>query len=384
MLRTILAGTPQCSDDWVIIRDRHNKLNGKSRSVDTVKKHYNTLLKLPVPTGRKKMHPLHRLALAVDREVSKVIGVHMMNDVLALDPFGGLDQEFERAESEMEQYGFDFNLPPDFSKPLPDKDAVVDEDEGEDEDEPSTTTGAAAEVEAEVEGEVDEEVYQSLDVDNGSNEADPVPSIQSPAWNFDEITGPTPGSTPAPAVPEPSTLADPATPAESSPRAQASLLKLFGARQQASSSGTALKAGPVPFPLSKSAKARTAQGLNPSPSASVSPAKKRSEPSLAVEPGQLSGSGPASFPVTHKSNSVKRKTIDDEREVKEETVGKREVKASSKKPRTSVHKDVAKDDIIDISSDEGPSFLNKFTGKQLTNKVSSLAINDLRAEDHQA
>ncbi|CEL61421.1 hypothetical protein RSOLAG1IB_10013 [Rhizoctonia solani AG-1 IB] len=86
-----------------------------------------------------------------------VIRVHMMNNTLVLDPFGSLDQEFEHTESEMEWYRFNFNLPPNLSKPLLDKDAVVGEDEGKDEDKPLTTTGAKAEAQAESKGKVNKE-----------------------------------------------------------------------------------------------------------------------------------------------------------------------------------------------------------------------------------
>ncbi|CCO38183.1 hypothetical protein BN14_12348 [Rhizoctonia solani AG-1 IB] len=125
------------------------------------------------------------------------------------------------------------------------------------------------------------------------------------------------------------------------------------------------KAGPVPFPLSKSATAKAALGSKPNPSASASPAKKCYEPAPVVEPGKSSGPGTV-LSTNEKNKSVKCKTINNEREDNKELIGKWEVKESSKKPWTSMPRDVAKDNIIDISSNRSPLFLNKFTRKQLT------------------
>ncbi|CCO34866.1 hypothetical protein BN14_08975 [Rhizoctonia solani AG-1 IB] len=89
------------------------------------------VLKLPKPTGRSKMHPLHRLALAVDKDINKANATYLLNDSINHDPYGDLHAEFERAKRDMTRLKLDFKRAPNFDVPLRDEDAQVDGNEGD-------------------------------------------------------------------------------------------------------------------------------------------------------------------------------------------------------------------------------------------------------------
>ncbi|KAF8729997.1 hypothetical protein RHS02_07733, partial [Rhizoctonia solani] len=187
---------PEGSKRWELVRTQHNELNQSNQSTNTIKKHYNMLLKLPVPTGCKKMHPLHQLALAVDRDVSKAIGILTINNSPAQDPFdSNLDTEFERAKSNMQRYGFDFNMLADFKTPLPDEDAFVDSDldEGPAADQDADDNAGDSGADNRGNGE---EVYQPSEADSVPDNGKPAlkahpPALRkSPPWDLHKLSGP--------------------------------------------------------------------------------------------------------------------------------------------------------------------------------------------------
>ncbi|GAB1518606.1 hypothetical protein RhiTH_001669 [Rhizoctonia solani] len=165
------------------------------------------LLKLPVPTGRKKMHPLHRLALAVDRDVSKAIGILTINDSPAQDPFDSdLDMEFKRAKSNMQRYGFDFNMSANFKTPLPDEDAFVDSDldEGPTADQDAKDNAGDSGADNRGNGK---EVYQPSEADSVPDDAtvsSSPPALESP-W---DPTPDSPQAKPLGPLPTPATSQD--------------------------------------------------------------------------------------------------------------------------------------------------------------------------------
>ncbi|GAB1527255.1 hypothetical protein RhiTH_010430 [Rhizoctonia solani] len=117
LLFIISKQQPEGSKRWELVHTQHNKLNQSNQSTNTVKKHYNMLLKLPVPTG------------PVDCNISKAIGILTINNSPTQDPFNSnLDMEFEQAKSNMQQYSFNFNMLANFKTPLLDEDAFVDLD----------------------------------------------------------------------------------------------------------------------------------------------------------------------------------------------------------------------------------------------------------------
>ncbi|KAG8686022.1 hypothetical protein FRC11_009656 [Ceratobasidium sp. 423] len=417
LLSVIALLEPQGGDDWEAVSEEHNAQASVNRNGDTCKKRNLGLLKLPPPTGRKKMHPLHRLALVVDRDVSKGIGIHVMNDAQSHDPLGELDDEFTRAKREMKEYGMDFDSPPDFKTPLPDEDAVVDEDE----DEASVDEGEAAD---EVEP-IDEEVYQPSEAETEPTNVDSVPQAnlpptvcESPSWDIEHLSDPELAALPAPVQAESPTIP------------QAMLLDIFGARQQPPTSSAtprvaplvsvvASKSRPAPFPMSKvppAAQGSSSSSAQAAPSTSTSTSQVKSsagavltrvrptpkpkrEPTPDPIPGPSSKSPlkpkaiafTPSIEVIEQPKSNKRKA--DEDIVKEEKIGKREAPkplsskkaqvshASSSKPKPKAAK-VVDYDVLDISSSDDDDFLNDFMAKRDASNVTSMTIMNQQRKVH--
>ncbi|KAF8675643.1 hypothetical protein RHS04_06650 [Rhizoctonia solani] len=205
-------------------------------------KHYNMLLKLPVPTGHKKMHPLHQLALAVDCNVSKAIGILTINNSPAQYPFdSNLDTEFEQAKSNMQQYGFNFNMLANFKTPLPDEDAFVDLDldKGPAADQDANNNAGDSRAEDRGNGK---EVYQPSEAnsvpDNGKPalKAHPLALCKSPPWDLHKLSGP------AHKEPTLSGPPSPMPPVHPPVKTPARLLEVFGAQKEPA---------PAPSPLSQ-------------------------------------------------------------------------------------------------------------------------------------
>ncbi|KAG8762620.1 hypothetical protein FRC11_008454 [Ceratobasidium sp. 423] len=417
LLSIIALLKPQGGDDWEAVSEEHNAQASVNWNGDTCKKCNLGLLKLPPPTGRKKMHPLHRLALVIDRDVSKGISIHIMNDAQSHNPLGELDDEFTHAKWEMKEYGMDFDSPPDFKTPLPDEDAVVDEDE----DKASVDEGKAAD---EVEP-IDEEVYQPSEAETEPTNVNSVPQAnlpltvrESPSWDIEHLSDPELAALPAPVQ------------AESPMISQATLLDIFGACQQPlTSSATphvaplvsavASKSRPAPFPMSKvppvvqgssSSSARAAPSTSTSTSQVKSSAgailtrvqptpkpKCKLTPDLIPRPSSKSPLKPKAIAFTPlievieqpKSNKCKA----DEDIVKEEKIGKREVPKplSSKKAQVS-HASSSKlkpkaakvvyYDVLDISSSDDDDFLNDFMVKRDVSNVTSMMIMNQQRKVH--
>ncbi|CUA69805.1 hypothetical protein RSOLAG22IIIB_08732 [Rhizoctonia solani] len=157
-------------NDWKLVSVQHNK-GSTNWSADACKSQWSPVLKLPKPTGRSKSHPLHTLALSIDVHINKKNATHVMNDQGEPDLHGELEDKFEFAETEMKCLKLDFNRPPNFNMPIPNEDAVVDEEESGME-----VDGGNGDEEDRVEGEEDmeedaEEVREWVeDDDNGDGD----------------------------------------------------------------------------------------------------------------------------------------------------------------------------------------------------------------------
>ncbi|KAF8698396.1 hypothetical protein RHS03_07559, partial [Rhizoctonia solani] len=356
---------PEGSKRWELVCTQHNKLNQSNQSTNTVKKHYNMLLKLPVPTGRKKMHPLHQLALAVDCNVSKAIGILTINNSPAQDPFNSnLDMEFERAKSNMQQYGFDFNMLANFKTPLLDEDAFVDLDldKGPAADQDAKDNAGDSGADNRGNGK---EVYQPSEAnsmpDNGKPalKAHPLALCKSPPWDLHKLSGP---AHKEPTLSGPPSPMPPVRPPVKTP---ARLLEVFGAQKEPA---------PAPSPLSQLTQADA-----------TSPIKKP----LSSKPLNSCNA----VPSKSVEGSKKRKVISNDQEVKEERIGKREAKGpASKKHQASGPKGgslklksqnmaVLNNSVIDILSDKSPALLNKFLGKKQVGNVSTMTIQDLSKQN---
>ncbi|KAF8693982.1 hypothetical protein RHS03_08259, partial [Rhizoctonia solani] len=323
------------------------------------------LLKLPVPTGRKKMHPLHQLALAVDCDVSKAIGILTINNSPTQDPFdSNLDMEFEHAKSNMQQYGFDFNMLANFKTPLPDEDAFVDLDLDKG---PATDQDAkdnAADSGADNRGN-GKEVYQPSEAnsvpDNGEPalKAHPLALCKSPPWDLHELSGP---AHKEPTLSGPPSPMPPVRPPVKTP---ARLLEVFGAQKEPT---------PAPSPISQLTQADA-----------TSPIKKP----LSLKPLNSCNAAPSKSV----EGSKKRKVISNNQEVKEEHIGKREAKGpASKKHQASGPKGgssksksqntaALNNSVIDILSDKSLALLNKFLGKKQVGNISTMTIQDLSKQN---
>ncbi|EUC62818.1 hypothetical protein RSOL_456650, partial [Rhizoctonia solani AG-3 Rhs1AP] len=128
LFRIISEIRPSGNNHWQQVMEEHN-LGPTERSLDACKTHWFPVLKLKKPTGGTRTHPLHRLALSIDDDINKSNGTHVMNDEDDHDPYLEIKLEFKRAEDEMRRYKMDFNRPPNFNIPMPDEDAVVDEED---------------------------------------------------------------------------------------------------------------------------------------------------------------------------------------------------------------------------------------------------------------
>ncbi|KAF8736256.1 hypothetical protein RHS02_06347, partial [Rhizoctonia solani] len=110
VFRIISVVRPAGSDQWEIVGENM------------------TVLKLPKPTGRSKMHPLHRLALAVNKSISKSHAIGLLDDSSAQDEYEETEIEFKRAETQMKRLRLDFKRAPNFKVPLLNEDAEVEDD----------------------------------------------------------------------------------------------------------------------------------------------------------------------------------------------------------------------------------------------------------------
>ncbi|KAF8689783.1 hypothetical protein RHS03_09032, partial [Rhizoctonia solani] len=75
------------------------------------------------------MHPLHCLALAVDKSISKLHAIGLLDNLSAQDEYKETEIEFKRAETQMKRLRLDFKRAPNFEVPLLNEDAEV-EDNG--------------------------------------------------------------------------------------------------------------------------------------------------------------------------------------------------------------------------------------------------------------
>jgi hypothetical protein len=174
------------------------------------------------------MHPLHRLALAIDAEICKSTGTYVLNDEDDHDPYGELDVEFQRAEDKMERYKMDPDRPPRFDVPMPDEDAQVDEEiappEDLSEDEVDGGSEDKDEGQVDVQSNNGDTPYADKAIEDGQ-------ICRSPLWSMEFVLGP------------------------SVPLALSSLTPpLPKAQPQASTSATrinATAAATAPFPMSK-------------------------------------------------------------------------------------------------------------------------------------
>ncbi|EUC53947.1 hypothetical protein RSOL_021450, partial [Rhizoctonia solani AG-3 Rhs1AP] len=128
LFRIIAVICPLSQNDWKVVSAQHNE-GSTNQSAEACKGHWTPVLKLPKPTGRSKSHLLYGLALSIDAHINKKNATYMMNDQGEPDLHSELEDEFQFAETEMKRLKLDFNHPPNFSMPMPDEDAVADDEE---------------------------------------------------------------------------------------------------------------------------------------------------------------------------------------------------------------------------------------------------------------
>ncbi|QRW17233.1 hypothetical protein RhiXN_05235 [Rhizoctonia solani] len=109
VFRIISVVRPASSDQWEIV----------------CKNCWVKVLKLPKPTGQSKMHPLHCLALAVNKSISKSHAIGLLDDSSAQDEYKETEIKFKRAETQMKRLRLDFKHAPNFEVPLLNEDAKV-------------------------------------------------------------------------------------------------------------------------------------------------------------------------------------------------------------------------------------------------------------------
>ncbi|CCO36374.1 hypothetical protein BN14_10508 [Rhizoctonia solani AG-1 IB] len=148
VFQIISAIRPSSSNKWEIVGENMSSLGTcPKRSWGTLTRHTGRrrrlgrtedrrdglkgVLKLPKPTGRSKMHPLHCLALAVNKDINKANTTYLLGDSINHNPYGNLHAEFKRAKRNMTHLKLDFKRTPNFNVLLRDEDVQVDGNKGD-------------------------------------------------------------------------------------------------------------------------------------------------------------------------------------------------------------------------------------------------------------
>ncbi|KAB5589203.1 hypothetical protein CTheo_7361 [Ceratobasidium theobromae] len=389
LFRVIATVCPQGSADWKTVGLVHSEGPTK-QSGETCKSCWNPILKMPKPTGKAKVHPLHRLALSIDDHMNKARATQTLNDAavdLDEELFSSIDVEFDRAKRELTHLGLDLDAPPNFNHVL--EDTVDGEGDMDREDDANNT----AEFKGTPNGKlVEEEVYLPKDV-HEDTQMEPEPAdgvapapmlapIPMPVPTPMPVAMPTPPPVPVPVpvqpaaaaqapvpIPAPIPVPAPVQPAAAhplhhsppwdikeathlqvSPKVQATLTSLFATCLQPSP-----KATPALFPLKPSA-------AIPSMSTSAS-----GKPKLLVASGTL---------LKSPSKSKKRKAPAADEEVVER-VPKWESKpkaSGSKGSQPKVEVLTGEGGIIDLTGDN--LFVEGFMNKKQVNNLNNLAMMD--------